>query len=329
MAIKDANKDYWDKVSSVFHNEENTPPEIEESNEYRFAKKLSDVKKETGKIYGLGKKESAWAKIESRMATTSRIPNLIKYAAIIVLALTLGSVLTTFMSNNFGEEKLSSIEVPLGQTSKLVLFDGTEVWLNSGSTIQYPNKFNKNQRTVRLKGEAYFKVTKNKKLPFIVETNKMQVKVLGTSFNLSAYEEDKVNSLTLVEGKVDLLKPSGQWLTSVQPGEQVVFDNKKIAIKNVDTSFYSSWKDGKLVFTGATLGEIAKKLERSYNVAIEFKNKDVEDLKINGTFLKYKPIEQIFQALKILAPIDYNIKINPNSKDEIKIYAKYLNEKPM
>ncbi len=266
-----------------------------------------------------------WFKEKSKIGKSKarKLQGALKYAAILVFAMLIGSVITQFAESFLeGDVELTRVEIPNGQMSKLTLFDGTEVWLNSGSVFEYPNQFNTKERKVYLQGEAFFDVAKNEKLPFVIESDKMHVKVLGTSFNFSSYENDDFANLTLIEGNVNLLTPGGQLLTRLVPGEKADLKDGKISIKKVDTSFYSLWKEGKIEFTSVPLGEIAKKLERWYNVSIEFHDKDLEKIKFSGTVLKHKPVEQIIKAIRLLSPIDYRVTFNPNGKNEIEIFAK-------
>ena len=270
--------------------------------------------------------DQSWNEFHKNVSApkTIKFTGILKYAAITILAMVVGSAITQY-SKKIGSDdvSMSRVEVPVGQMSKLVLFDGTEVWLNSGSVFEYPSRFNKKNRTVYLNGEAYFDVAKNEELPFIIESNRIHVKVLGTSFNFSAYDTDNYTNLTLVEGEVDLLAPTGRLLTKMMPGEMADLSEGKLSIKEVDTSFYDSWKDGKLKYSGAPLGEIAQKLERWYHVSIQFQDEKSKQLKFTGTILKYKPIEQIVKAISIIAPIDYSVDLKPDGKDVILIYSKH------
>ena len=321
MALENKNNNEWEKAVNFFHRSNNAEVSIPESEEFKFSQKLSDLHKEASVVSQFSQKESAWQSVLNKIPKTFKLLNLVKYAAIIAISLLIGSAFTNLYL--FGEktDQFAKIEVPSGQTSKLILQDGTEVWLNSGSSLTYPSQFKK-KRKVFLEGEAFFRIAKNKKLPFLVNTKNLQIKVLGTSFNVSAYEEDQSNSLTLVEGKVELNKPNGKFLTEISPGEMAIIEDRAIRIKEVETSYYSSWIDGKLFFSDVPLVEIAKKLERSYNVKIQFENEKLKGIRFTGTFLKYKPVEQILQAIKIIVPIDYEVVIHQNNKNEIRIFDK-------
>ncbi|MFV0377444.1 MAG: FecR family protein, partial [Mangrovibacterium sp.] len=192
-----------------------------------------------------------------------------KYAAIVILSLLVGYFVR---QKPTGSKPLqyAEMEVQYGQTGHLYLFDGTEVWLNSGSKLKYPNQFNSENRTIELEGEAYFKVTRNAQLPFKVKTKAMEVEVLGTSFNVSAYNDDTKVDVVLEEGKVKLNQLNGTEIGVLKPGEQASLDteSRQMTVARINTKLYTNWKDGRLEFKGEPLGEVARKLERWYNVSI-------------------------------------------------------------
>ena len=252
---------------------------------------------------------------------------LLKYAAIFVLAFFIGSLSYYFIGRQDATELvLNEIIVPEGESAEVYLSDNTHIWLNSGTKLTYPAQFNGETRDVELSGEAYFDVAHNPENPFHVKTTNLTVKVLGTSFNVEAYQHANDVNVTLVEGKVNLQDNVGKVLTELLPGENANLDlsKKKINISKVDTEFYTSWKEGYLVFKDETLEEIAKKFERWYNVKVVFEDEEIKKIKYTGTILKSKPIDQIFDILKYTAEIEYDIKIENNKPSII-----HLKTKPM
>ncbi|WP_163709502.1 FecR family protein [Mangrovibacterium lignilyticum] len=249
--------------------------------------------------------------------------NTFKYAAIIVVSLFVGYLLQMQTSENTSNQ-YAEIEVMDGQMGHLFLFDGTEVWLNSGSRLKYPKEFNQNVRDVYLEGEAYFEVAHNAELPFKVRMRKMEVEVLGTSFNVSAYTDDPNVAVVLEKGSVQLNQMNGTGIARLVPGEMAKLDQEsnKLVVKKVDTHYYTNWKDGTLEFKGESLGEIAQKLERWYNVQIKIQDPSLVDYKITGTVLRNKPVQQIIQAFEFLAPIRTEYLSKSNQKDIINIYKK-------
>lgn len=239
---------------------------------------------------------------------------LFRAAAIFALPIMLGIGWYFGSSENRNETQICEVTAPKGQISKCVLTDGTEVWLNAGSTIKYNPTFNYKTREVKLDGEAYFKVSKNKHKPFIVNTKYAQIKVLGTVFNLKAYSaEDKVETI-LEEGRVEFsLNGSATKPVELEPGEQVVYNisEKKITVGKVETYLHTAWKDGKFVFKDADLQTIIQELEKLYDVRIHIENDSLLKLRFRGMF-EYD--QNIFSALETLERTT-NIKYRMNGRD--------------
>jgi len=243
----------------------------------------------------------------------------LKYAAILAVAFVAGFYFHSLNKNQ--QVQYAEMEIMYGQTGHLFLFDGTEVWLNSGTKFKYPNQFNQDERNVYIEGEAFFKVAPNKHLPFKVKTGQLEIEVLGTSFNVSAYPGEASQSVVLVEGKVQLNNPEGKKIGEMLPGQLAVktAGDAKISVQSADPYFYTSWKEGKVIFDGEKLGEIAKKMERWYNVEIRFEMENLKDYKFSGTILRNKPIDQTIMAMELLAPIRFNYVVKTEEKNIITI----------
>jgi len=205
----------------------------------------------------------------------------------------------------------NEIKIPYGKTFTITLSDGTEVNMNAGSSLKYPVQFIKgHNREVVLEGEAFFDVAKDKKHPFVVKTRGVNVKVLGTKFNVSSYKEDADVNTVLVEGSVSLSNrtiPNDNAM--LVPGEKGTWNNKnkEIAVEKVDTRIYTEWMTGELVFRKAAFKDIIIKLERSYNVTIENNKKELLDKKFNASF--NKNIESIEVVLETMSKIqDFTFK---------------------
>lgn len=218
-------------------------------------------------------------------------------------------------NNNNDIKKLAynKLVIPYGKMFSLTLSDGTEVFLNSGSSLKYPIKFiNGDQRKVYLEGEAFFKVKSNKRDPFIVVANNLNTKVYGTSFNISSYENDKETKVVLVEGKVGLFKKDSDlngdvdiFLNPNQLGS--LKDNlSNIELKKVETYQYTSWIDNTLIFKSESFENIFKKLERHYNVKINCDEKSLVGEKFTGTFHK-KDIEYIMKIITTNIDFEYEL----------------------
>lgn len=206
----------------------------------------------------------------------------------------------------------NTIRIPYGKRFDIVLSDGTHVFLNSGSSLKYPVKFlNGLNRIVHLTGEAYFEVAKDKEHPFIVNADDIEVKVLGTKFNVSYYSEDKSIETVLVEGSVELQdkeKSSGDHATLLEPGYMAAWNKveKTMTVENVDTRLYTAWTQGKLVFRNTTFRKIRQALERKYNVTIINHNLDLDDQLFDATF-DIENIEQVLKSFNKSYAIDYKI----------------------
>jgi transmembrane sensor len=237
-----------------------------------------------------------------------------RVAAILALPIMLGIGWYLGSNGKSSETALCEVTAPKGQISKCVLADGTEVWLNAGTTIKYDPSLSGNVREVQLDGEAYFRVSKNKHKPFLVTTKHARIKVLGTVFNLKAYSgEDKVET-TLEEGSVEFsLNGSAAKPVEMKPGEQVVYNisEKRISVGKVETYLHTAWKDGKFVFKDADLKTIIAELEKLYDVRIHLENDALLKLHFRGMF-EYE--QNIFSALETLERTT-NMKYRMNGRD--------------
>lgn len=220
------------------------------------------------------------------------------------------------------EHKLvyNEIKIPYGKTFKVTLSDGTMVNLNAGSSLKYPVQFiNGHKREVVLDGEAFFDVAKDKAHPFIVKTRGVDVKVLGTKFNVSSYKEDTDINTVLIEGSVKLCDANdANKKAMLVPGEKGTWNSKntEIAVDQVDTRFYTEWINGEIVFRKTAFRDIIIKLERTYNVTIENNREDILDKKFNASFNKnIESIEKVLETMSKIQGFTYTkegklIKIN-------------------
>lgn len=218
-----------------------------------------------------------------------------------------------------------TLKVPFGKKLAIVLSDGTKVYLNSGSSLQYSSTFsNSKQREVTLSGEAYFDVARDKKKPFVVKTSSLFIRVLGTRFNVSAYNEDKVNTVLLEQGSLAVNKSPGFSEISkdktliLTPGERVVFKKTEKDEKN---NFFKetvslnkvydaiSWKNKEIAFEDDTFATIIKKLERHFNVKIVCKNDEINNIRFTGKFNKQNVFD-FLNAFKVHTPFKYYVKNN-------------------
>ena len=202
-----------------------------------------------------------------------------------------------------------TIKTVAGMQSELELPDGSQVWLNSGTTLKYPLNF-KNNREVKITGEAFFEVKKDPNHPFLVKTEKINIEVLGTSFNVSSYPSENITEVVLKSGKVKLLTGNHQKKISyLLPNQRAVYknSNNRLLIDNVSIEKYTVWKDGILMFVNDSMPEVTRKLSRWFNIDIALEDNELEDYVYKATF-KNESLTQVLDLLKLSAPIEYTIK---------------------
>ncbi|CAM4345687.1 FecR family protein [Zobellia roscoffensis] len=218
----------------------------------------------------------------------------------------------TYIGNSSSEKLVyNTLNVPYGKRFDLVLSDGTHVFLNSGTSLRYPVTFRKNMnRAVFLKGEAYFDVTKGKDHPFIVHADQMEVKVLGTKFNVSHYAEDSSINTVLVEGAVELYANEGEneGVVVLEPGFKAELNknSSQISLEKVNTRVYTAWTQGKLIFRNSSFRQIRQALERKYNISIQNNNSGLDEQLFDATF-DIESIEEILESFSKSYSITYKI----------------------
>lgn len=202
------------------------------------------------------------------------------------------------------------VSVEKGQKANITLPDGSLVWINSDSKLTYGSNFNDRERILFLEGEAYFEVIPDKKRPFVVNTNGISVKALGTSFDVKSYEDEAEISTTLMTGKVEVNALSGRHI--LFPNERIVFDKQTGMLKKgtvYDAKDYASWKDNTLSFEAESFENIVRVLERYYNTKIEFESESLKQYRFTGT-PGNTSLESILQILSLTSPLDYEVKDN-------------------
>ena len=212
-------------------------------------------------------------------------------------------------NNLLGQQVYNTVQTPLGMRSSMILPDGTSVSLNAGSSLKYPVAFTGKTRKVELTGEAYFDVKKDEHRPFIVSTSDIAIKVLGTSFNCSAYPEDEMIETALVRGEIEISgEKDGQHKLYVQPGEVAVFSKpwKTIEKNKVNLDKYISWKSGKLIFRDDSMITVLEKLGRWYNVTFQVKDQEILAYEYSATF-SGESLDQVLKMLTLSSPICYRL----------------------
>ncbi len=191
----------------------------------------------------------------------------------------------------------TTLYIPCGQVYKVILNDGTEVWLNANSRLIYPVRFAGNKRKVRLEGEAYFKVARNERMPFVIETETLTTEVLGTEFNVKSYKESQTH-VTLVNGSVRVGMPTLGKTVVLEPGEEITYAENGYQVKKVDTAYYTQWHEGYFYFDDFYLSDILKDLGRWYNVTIAMeKDSLLLNQKLHFVADRNKDINQVIENL--------------------------------
>ena len=281
---------------------------------------FSAVSREAASVYDKDKAfENFRNRVESQkeIQSTSRrgfsLSALWRYAAVVAIIIAVGCISYWQGEVNVKDTFADiSVEAPLGSKTKLYLPDGTLVWLNAGSRMTYSQGFGVDNRKVELEGEGYFEVKRNEKIPFFVKTKDLQLQVLGTKFNFRDYPEDHEVVVSLLEGKVglnNLLRKEKEAVLS--PDERAVLNkaNGLLTVESVTASNASQWTDGYLFFDEELLPDIAKELERSYNVKIHIANDSLKTFRFYGNFVRREQnIQEVLEALASTEKMQYKIE---------------------
>jgi len=279
----------------------------------------------------------SWLKLYDRIHKKGHLlENFLKYAAIILISFITGAIANYIFYPHQPREfsqmavTMNEAEAPYGARLKVNLTDGSMVWLNAGSKLYYPNEFSGNSREVKLEGEGYFEVKSDASKPFIVNTKKVSVKALGTSFNVKAYTDEPYVEATLVEGvisvqkqenqekpfilkpkqKVRIYKDSNQMVEITQRDRQKTKKTEKIAEdvlieSNVNPEVEVSWKDSYWIFEDENLRNFEKKLERRYNISISVEDTSMYDFRYTGK-LKDESLDEVLEVLTMTSPLLYS-----------------------
>ncbi|WP_316794695.1 FecR family protein [Pedobacter frigoris] len=208
-------------------------------------------------------------------------------------------------SNFKGDEsdnriKYLTVLTPKGGKYEITLSDGTKVWLNSASSMRYPSSFNGKERRIELKGEGYFEVSHDSSRPFIVSSDNQEVKVLGTHFNISAYDDDGYIKTTLLQGSVKVNA------TYLKPGQQATLIEKNIVVKEVDVQNAIDWKNGKFILKDDDLKTIMRKLSRWYDIEVEYSG-NVDGLSFGGRVSRSKNLSEALEVLRLTGDVKFKV----------------------
>ncbi len=251
-----------------------------------------------GKVVNLSEHKKQSILIENGIDIVSDTQNLVIYK----------DVEKKLKNNNILKPDMHHLIVPKGADYQLVLADGTKVWLNSESELKYPSFFTGDMRIVELKGEAFFRVERDEDRKFITRVKGLNIEVLGTSYNISAYPEDEKITTTLVSGLVKA--KSKDKSTLLKPSQQLIFDKEqdKWELKTVDVDDYVSWKNGIIQIKAYTFEQIVVMLKRWYDFEMFYMNESIKDYKFKGALDKNLSLKSILKIMEQTTDIRFKIK---------------------
>lgn len=210
---------------------------------------------------------------------------------------------------NAGEQvvEVHVLRIPRGGEYALELADGTTVHLNAETELRYPSRFTGDERRVWLKGEAYFEVRREESMPFVVETGGMAVRVLGTEFDVRAYEGEARTLTTLVEGRVEVDAGGGR--RGLEPGQQAVFDRVKggVEVRTVDVEEFVGWKNGRLVFDNRPLEYILDELGRWYSFEVFYAREELKDVPFSLNIEKHDDFAKVLRLVERTGKVKFTV----------------------
>ena len=225
--------------------------------------------------------------------------------AAVALALIVSTVFATlyFAENSTRNAAFNTLYVPAGQRAQITLQDGTTVWLNAKSTLRYPSRFAGKERQVTLTGEAYFDVAKNPRKPFLVSTQNIRLKVLGTQFNVRDYPNADRSKISLLEGSVEIDR-GNKGTIMLRPGDEATIEGGNISVSEIVNPNYFLWKDGIYSFDNESLLEILQKLQLYYDVTIKVEDPEIFNVRYTGKFRQSDGIDEILHIIRKIHHFD-------------------------
>lgn len=286
-----------------------------EENKIRFAELLS-IRQAASPVFNLNEinvfraEKELWKKISDKPVNNSfrKIRMLWQKIAVILFIPLL--FLSLYLWNNnrllqMPKKVMREVTALPGTRTKVSLPDGSLVWINSGSILSYFEPFDTKERKTILKGEGYFSVQADKKHPFIVSINGLDVRVTGTELNIESYPDDTLTTVALIEGKAEILLPNGKAVT-MQPANKLILDRQTqhYILRQINPAFAGKWKEGVLIFRDEPLSDVFKRIGRTFNISIRLQDADLGNQLYRATFTD-ESLQQILDLLKQTAPIDY------------------------
>ncbi len=270
--------------------------------------KIFNARDKVSQVLRLRPANEAWSELKRHLSPGNRWMEVIKYAAVFIASILIsGTAFWTYYADQSPDE-YTTVTSPNGQISNITLFDGTNIWLNAGSSLKYSRAFNKSNREIFLDGEAFFSVIKNGNKPFVVHAGDAQVKVYGTEFNLKAYGNETQIETVLIEGKVQVTSSGGDVV--MKPGERLILSRTtgKSLINQVNPEEYTSWKGGKIYFNNETLQNLILQLERWYEVKFTFAHEHLKSYRFSGVINKDKTLNYTLRIIQEINKVQFEMK---------------------
>lgn len=255
--------------------------------------------------------DKIFLQIQQRKKLKERRIVFVSIAASLLILFTVGY---HFFMDSHRNESMAWIEISTLKSVRdsVLLTDGSKIFMNGGSYLKYPSQFTGETREISFTGEGYFEVTKNTKRPFLVNTGLIEVKVLGTKFNLKAYANDRSVETTLEEGHVQIKHSASDQMQDMRPNDCVTFDKQMntFSIKQVDPFIASMWRTGKYTFHSTPFPEFVQTLERGFGVTFIIENQEVASRRFTGDFIRGESIDEILNILEISSKLNYRKEDN-------------------
>ena len=248
--------------------------------------------------------------MKSRFSVSGILKVYQKIAAFLLIPVIGLGILYWVSQADHSADQYTETIAPRGQKSQIVLADGTKVWLNSDTKIRYPGNFNKNQRDIYLDGEAFFEVSKNERQPFVVHTSGVNVKVLGTKFNVKAYSDENQIETSLFEGRVNLLmtNPSDKTIEKeVKPGQSFAYSktDRQLVLNRFPQDEINGWKKNQLIFKDDTFSNLVRKIERWYNVKVMYDEKQFDDRRLTVELYEGERLDRLMEIISLALSVNY------------------------
>ncbi|MGV8096235.1 MAG: FecR family protein [Mangrovibacterium sp.] len=317
--LKKASEEEKEEFFNAIRNDENLKAE------YKQYKKLLTIHSLDNKSIPEDRRKQLFAELWKRTKKENNRNSLLirtlKYAAVILVTVGISYLLTNHTDVNPEHSVIKEYRTTQGSIATIQLSDSSEIWLNANSSMRITEKKNGDIIAV-LDGEAYFEITHNETRSFIVDLGKIQIKDVGTSFNIKAYDDDEQIAATLIEGRIDIQDTTGKKLVSMTSNEHFRFhkNENRFTLKSIDTNLVTGWKNGKFVFLEASLREICEELEKWYSVEILIDKRQNENEIFSSVIKKSTTIKQVLELLKLTTGMNYRIVEKGDGTDVIHLY---------